>query len=325
MHFRRSKAQPEQPKVLFVAPLSGHFATLIRGTIREFLPDHDVYVTDWINARDVPLSQGTFHFDDYVDYLIEFLELLGPDTHVVAVCQPCVPLLVATAAMSKQENPATPTSITLMGGPIDTAISPTEVNDYASGKDYEWFQSNVISTVPDSYKGAGQLVYPGFVQLSGFMSMNIDAHVQKHFRFFSDLIRGDGDNAEAHRQFYNEYLAVMDLPAHFYLDTIKRVFLDRNLAKGNLYYRDTLIDLADIKKTAILTVEGELDDITGKGQTSAALKLCKNVKASRKEHYEQQGVGHYGIFNGRRYREFIAPKIKAFQLKTEKQVKRSKN
>ncbi|SKA43211.1 polyhydroxyalkanoate depolymerase [Enterovibrio nigricans] len=318
LHFRRSKAQPNQPKVLFVAPLSGHFATLLRGTIREFLPDHDVYVTDWRNARDVPLSNGEFHFDDYVDYLIEFLEMLGPDTHTIAVCQPCVPLMVATALMSAQNNPATPTSMTLMGGPIDTRINPTEVNDYASGKDLEWFESNVICTVPDQYSGVGQLVYPGFVQLSGFMSMNLDTHVQKHFKFFGDLVKGDGDNAEAHRKFYNEYLAVMDLPAHYYLDTIRKVFLEHKLPSGTLQYRGQQVDLNAITTTALMTVEGEFDDITGRGQTAAALDLCTKLRKTKKVHYEQQGVGHYGIFNGRRYREHIAPKIKAFIKKYER-------
>ncbi|MEZ8082122.1 polyhydroxyalkanoate depolymerase [Enterovibrio norvegicus] len=315
LHFRRSKAQPNQPRVLFVAPLSGHFATLLRGTIREFLPDHDVYVTDWRNARDVPVSEGEFHFDDYVDYLIEFLEMLGPDTHTVAVCQPCIPLMVATSLMSAKNNPATPATMTLMGGPIDTRINPTEVNDYASGKDADWFESNVICTVPDNFEGAGQLVYPGFVQLSGFMSMNLDSHVQKHFKFFDDLIKGDGDNAEAHRKFYNEYLAVMDLPAHYYLDTIRKVFLEQDLANNTMTYRGTAVDMADITRTAIFTVEGEVDDITGRGQTAAALDLCHKLPTSKKAHLEQEGVGHYGIFNGRRYREFIAPAIKAFVKK----------
>lgn len=320
LHFRRSKAQPNQPKVLFVAPLSGHFATLLRGTIDAFLPDHDVYVTDWRNVRDVPLSQGEFHFDDYVDYLVEFLELLGPDTHAIAVCQPCVPLMVATALMSAKNNPAVPTTITLMGGPIDTRINPTDVNDYASGKDLEWFESNVICTVPEQYQGAGQLVYPGFVQLSGFMSMNLDTHVQKHFTFFGDLVKGDGENAEAHRKFYNEYLAVMDLPAHYYLDTIRKVFLEHKLPNKTMLYRGEPIDLGAITRTAMLTIEGELDDITGRGQTSAVLDLCTRLSASKKVHYEQKGVGHYGIFNGRRYREAIAPKIKGFIKKYNPKV-----
>ncbi|MBV7299025.1 polyhydroxyalkanoate depolymerase [Enterovibrio paralichthyis] len=323
LHFRRSKAQPNQPKVLFVAPLSGHFATLLRGSIEAFLPDHDVYVTDWRNARDVPLSEGEFHFDDYVDYLIEFLELLGPDTHAIAVCQPCVPLLVATARMSAMNNPAVPLSMTLMGGPIDTRINPTEVNDYASGKDLEWFESNVICSVPEQYEGAGQLVYPGFVQLSGFMSMNLDTHVQKHFKFFDDLIKGDGENAEAHRKFYNEYLAVMDLPAHYYLDTIRKVFLEQKLPNKTMLYRGEPVDLGTINKTAVFTIEGELDDITGRGQTRAALDLCAGLKASKKAHLEEAGVGHYGIFNGRRYRESIAPKIKSFIKKHQPKMART--
>ncbi len=271
-----------------------------------------MYVTDWQNARDVPLSEGEFHFDDYVDYLVEFLEMLGPDTHTIAVCQPCVPLMVAVALMSEQGNAATPPTMTLMGGPIDTRINPTEVNDYTSGKDLEWFESNVICTVPDRFAGEGQLVYPGFVQLSGFLSMNFDSHVQKHFKFFNDLIIGDGDNAEAHRKFYNEYLAVMDLPAHYYLDTIRKVFLEHKLPDGTMTYRGKPVDIKAIRNTAIMTIEGELDDITGRGQTSAALDLCSSVPKSKKRHLEQKGVGHYGIFNGRRYRENIAPKIKDF-------------
>ncbi|MEC8103559.1 MAG: polyhydroxyalkanoate depolymerase [Pseudomonadota bacterium] len=315
VHFRRRKRGLEQPKVLIVAPLSGHFSTLLRGTVAEFLPDHEVYITDWLNARDVPRSQGEFSFDDYVDYLIEFLEFLGPDTHVMAVCQPCVPALVAASVMSEQGSEAVPASMTLMGGPIDVRISPTEVNDYASGKDLEWFEDNVICHVPDGFPGRGQSVYPGFIQLSGFMSMNMDNHVSKHFKFFTDLVKGDGDSAEAHREFYNEYLAVMDMPARYYLDTIRKVFLEFQLPEGTMEYRGKLIDLAAIKKTALLTIEGELDDITGKGQTACALDLCAGIPASKKNHIEEPGVGHYGIFNGRKFRESIAPKIKTFMQK----------
>jgi poly(3-hydroxybutyrate) depolymerase len=313
LHFRRDlKEGVKHPKVLMIAPLSGHYATLLRGTVREFLPDHDVYITDWKNARDVPMADGTFHFDDYVDYLIEMFRLLGPDLHVMAVCQPCVPALVAAAVMSKEKDPSLPASMTLMGGPVDVRINPTGVNDYASGKDLEWFEDNVICRVPRDFKGRGQLVYPGFIQLSGFMSMNLDTHVNKHFKFFADLVRGDGDSAEGHRVFYNEYLAVMDMPAHYYLDTIRRVFLEQALPKGEMQFRGHLIDLKAIENMALMTIEGELDDITGRGQTACALDLCANIPASKKQHLEEEGVGHYGIFNGRKFREMIAPKIKAF-------------
>ena len=312
LHFRRCTSGLEQPKVLMLAPLSGHFATLLRGTVREFLPDHEVYITDWRNARDVPLSDGSFHFDDYVDYLIEFMEHLGPDTHVLAVCQPCVPMLVAAGYMAMTNNPNQPRSMTLMGGPVDTRINPTDVNDYASGKDLEWFEDNVICRVPRGFVGRRQLVYPGFIQLTGFMSMNMDSHVSKHFKFFTDLVKGDGESAEAHRQFYNEYLAVMDMPAHYYLETIRRVFLEHQLPKGELMIHGERLDLGAIRDIALLTVEGELDDITGRGQTACALELCSGIPATRKQHMEVEGVGHYGIFNGRRFREEIAPAVKAF-------------
>ncbi len=312
LHFKRSSAPAGQPKVLLLAPLSGHYATLLRGTVKEFLPDHEVYITDWKNARDVQMADGTFHFDDYVDYLIEFFRFLGPGLNVMAVCQPCVPALVAASVMSEQKDDCLPASMVLMGGPVDVRINPTDVNDYASGKDLEWFEDNVICRVPRGFDGRGQLVYPGFIQLSGFMSMNLDNHISKHFKFFNDLIKGDGDSAEAHRLFYNEYLAVMDMPAHYYLDTIRRVFLEQSLPKGEMEYRGTLIDLNTIENMALMTVEGELDDITGRGQTACALDLCANIPTSRKTHLEEEGVGHYGIFNGRKFRTQIAPKIKQF-------------
>lgn len=312
LHFRRMKRLDPQPKVLMVAPLSGHYATLLRGTVREFLPDHEVYITDWRNVRDVPVEHGTFTFDDYVEYLMEFMDYLGRDTHVIAVCQPCVPTLVALAVMYMSKDINVPRSVTLMGGPVDVRISPTEVNDYASGKDLEWFEDNVICQVSSGFKGEGQWVYPGFIQLSGFLSMNMDNHVNKHFKLFDDLIIGDKDSAEAHRKFYNEYLAVMDMPADYYLDTIRKVFLEYKLPKGTMEYRGQKIDLGAITDTALMTVEGELDDITGKGQTSTALDLCHKIPQSMRQHYEQPGVGHYGIFNGRRFREEIAPKLKTF-------------
>jgi len=315
VHFRRRKRGLKQPKVMIVAPLSGHFSTLLRGTVAEFLPDHEVYITDWLNARDVPTSQGDFSFDDYVDYLIDFLQFLGPDTHVLAVCQPCVPALVAASVISKRGDDFLPKSMTLMGGPIDVRISPTEVNDYASDKDLEWFEDNVICHVPNGFAGKGQRVYPGFIQLSGFMSMNMDTHISKHFKFFTDLIKGDGDSAEAHRDFYNEYLAVMDMPATYYLDTIRKVFLEHQLPKGEMMFRGEPVDLSAIKDMALMTIEGELDDITGKGQTSCALELCSGIATAKKLHREEPGVGHYGIFNGRKFRENIAPAVKEFMTK----------
>jgi poly(3-hydroxybutyrate) depolymerase len=312
LHFERVKPQAAHPKVLLIAPISGHFATLLRSTAKEFLPDHETYITDWRNARDIPLSAGTFSFDDYVTYLIEFINFLGPDTHVIAVCQPCVPAMVALAVMHQEKSRNLPKSLTLMGGPIDVRINPTDVNDYAGGKDLEWFEKNVICKVPSGFEGQGQAVYPGFIQLSAFLSMNMDSHINKHFKFFDDLVKGDGDSAEDHRQFYNEYLAVMDMPAEYYLDTIRKVFLEHELPNGTMDYQGKVIDLGAITNTALLTIEGENDDITGRGQTSAALNLCNNLSADKKKHYEQADVGHYGIFNGRKYRETIAPMIKNF-------------
>lgn len=313
LHFKRvAKGLKKQPKMLIVAPMSGHFATLLRGTVKEFLPDHEVYITDWVNARDVPVSAGTFGFDDYVDYLIEIMGELGPDTHVVSVCQPCVATLVAMALMSKRKDKNLPRSMSLMGGPVDVRISPTEITKFASGKNIEWFERNVVCKVPPGFKGKGQKVYPGFIQLGGFMSMNLDSHVGKHFQFFTDLVKGDGESAEAHREFYNEYLAVMDMPAKYYLETLQKVFLEYHLPRGLMEYRGEKVDLADIKDVALLTVEGELDDLTGNGQTEVSLKLCKSIPDDRKEHIEIPGVGHYGIFNGRVFRETVAPKLKGF-------------
>lgn len=317
LHFKRA-GEHNHPKVLIVAPMSGHYATLLRGTVEQFIPDHEVYITDWKNARDVPLEKGGFTFDDYVRYLIEFLDHLGPNTHLIAVCQPSVPAIVATTVMSERNNPNIPKTLTLMGGPIDTRLSPTEINDFASGKDLEWFENKVINTVPRDFPGAGQKVYPGFIQLSGFMSMNLDSHVQKHYKFFGDLIKNDGDSAEAHRNFYNEYLAVMDLPADFYLETIRKVFIEHRLAMGEMRFEEQKIDTKTVNNTALLTIEGENDDITGKGQTKAAHDILSSIPKNKKQHYEQPDVGHYGIFNGRRFREVIGPKIKAFIKENEK-------
>ncbi|MGB1091386.1 MAG: polyhydroxyalkanoate depolymerase [Oceanobacter sp.] len=311
LHFKRDMEVSNQPKILMIAPISGHYATLLRGTVKEYLPDHEVYITDWKNARDVPLADGSFHFDDYVDYLMEFFRELGPDVHVMAVCQPCVPSLVAAAVMA-EKGEELPHTMILKGGPVDVRINPTEVNDYATGRDLEWYEDNVICRVPKEFKGRGQLVYPGFIQLSGFMSMNWDTHINKHFTFFTDLVKGDGDSAEAHRLFYNEYLAVMDMPAHYYLDTIRKVFLETQLPKGEMEYRGKRIDLTKIENMGLMTIEGELDDITGRGQTSAALDLCSSIPDEKKLHVEFAGVGHYGIFNGRKFRELIAPRVKSF-------------
>lgn len=311
-HFQRHQDGLKHPRVLMVAPLSGHYATLLRATVKEFLPDHEVYITDWRNARDVPMSQGVFRFDDYVEYLIEFMEHLGPDTHVLAVCQPCVPTLAAIGYMAMMDHPAQPISMTLMGGPVDTRNSPTGVNEYAGGKNIEWFEENVICRVPAGFRGKGQLVYPGFLQLGGFITMNLDSHMNKHVQFFNNLVKGDGDSAEAHRKFYNEYLAVMDMPAQYYLDTIRKVFLEHQLPRGELEFRGKRIDLTAIKKVALFTIEGENDDITGRGQTSCTLELCQGIDPQRKQHYEVPEVGHYGIFSGRRFRENVAPRVKKF-------------
>ena len=311
LHFKR-EGKHTHPKILLIAPMSGHYATLLRGTVEHFIPDHEVYITDWRNAREVPLEQGGFTFNDYVRYLIEFLDHIGPNTHVIAVCQPSVPAIVATSVMAERNNPNSPKTLTVMGGPIDTRVSPTEVNDFASGKDLKWFEDKVIMTVPKDFPGAGQRVYPGFIQLSGFVSMNPDSHTKKYYKFFSDLVKGDGDSAEAHRTFYNEYLAVMDLPAEFYLETIRKVFIDHRLATGEIQFEKKKVNPKAVTKTALLTVEGENDDITGKGQTKAAHDILSNIPKNKKQHYEQPGVGHYGIFNGRRFRETIGPKIKEF-------------
>jgi len=316
LHFKR-EGEHNHPKILLIAPMSGHYATLLRGTVEHFIPDHEVYITDWKNAREVPLEQGGFTFNDYVRYLIEFLEQMGPNTHVVAVCQPSVPAIVATSVMAERNNPNSPKTLTVMGGPIDTRLSPTDVNDFAAGKDLKWFEDKVIMTVPKDFAGAGQRVYPGFIQLSGFLSMNPDSHAKKYYKFFTDLVKGDGDSAEAHRTFYDEYLAVMDLPAEFYLETIRKVFIDHRLATGEIQFEKKKVNPKAVTETALLTVEGENDDITGKGQTKAAHDILSNIPKNKKHHYEQPDVGHYGIFNGRRFRESIGPKIKAFIQENE--------
>jgi poly(3-hydroxybutyrate) depolymerase len=302
----------EDPKILLVAPMSGHYATLLRGTVAAMLPDHDVYVTDWTDARDIPAVKGRFDLDDYIDYLVTFLEHLGPDTHVVAVCQPSVPVMAAVSLMAEDDHPCQPASMTLMGGPIDTRINPTAVNRYAEERPIEWFRSSVLSSVPMAYPGAGRTVYPGFMQLSGFMTMNMDRHYGAHVKLFEHLVTGDGDSAEAHRRFYDEYLSVMDMTAEFYLKTVETVFQRHDLPKGQMMSRDRKVDPAAIRKTALLTIEGELDDISATGQTEAAHPLCKNLLKSKRKHHLQKQVGHYGIFNGRRWREQIYPVVRDF-------------
>lgn len=312
LHFHRDTIQfgngRRDPKVLVVAPMSGHFATLLRGTVEALLPEHDVYITDWTDAREVPLAQGNFDLDDYVDYIIEFCRYLGPDVHVIAVCQPSVPVMAAAALMAADKDPRQPRSTILMGGPIDTRVSPTTPNDLAMRNSMMWFRDNVITTVPLTYPGAMRRVYPGFLQLTSFISMNLDRHINAHMRQFEHLVKGDDDSADAHRTFYDEYLAVMDLTAEFYLQTIEVVFKEHQLPRGIWVSRGRKIDPSAIE-TALMTVEGELDDISGIGQTKAAHTLTPNIPGARHVHWEQPRVGHYGIFNGRKWREEIAPVV----------------
>lgn len=310
LRFHRDTARRD-PKVLVVAPMSGHFATLLRGTVEALLPEHDVHVTDWADAREVPLSLGNFDLDDYVDYVMEFCRYLGPDVHVIAVCQPSVPVMAAAALMAAAKDPRQPKSITLMGGPIDTRVSPTTPNDLAMRNSMMWFRQNVISTVPFTYPGAMRRVYPGFLQLTSFISMNLDRHINAHMRQFEHLVKGDDDSADGHRAFYDEYLAVMDLTAEFYLQTIQVVFKEHQLPRGVWVSRGRTVDPSAIE-TALMTVEGELDDISGIGQTKAAHALTPNIPGARHVHWEQPRVGHYGIFNGRKWREQIMPRVRDF-------------
>ena len=305
-------ATANDPTVLIVAPMSGHYATLLRGTVEALLPSANVHITDWIDARMVPLSDGTFDLDDYIDYIIEMIHHLGPHTHVVAVCQPSVPVLAAVAVMESRGDPLAPASMTLMGGPIDTRINPTAVNQLAQEKPLEWFRDNVIMPVPWPQPGFLRPVYPGFLQLSGFMSMNLDRHMKAHKEFFGHLVKNDGDSAERHREFYDEYLAVMDLTAEFYLQTVDTVFIKHALPKGEMMHRETLVDTSAIRNVALFTVEGENDDISGVGQTAAAQTICTGIPEQMRQHYVQPDVGHYGVFNGSRFRREIAPRILAF-------------
>lgn len=315
LHFKKLPVLTHLPKMLIVAPLSGHYATLLRGTVEACLPFYDVYITDWKNARDIPIGKGEFTFDDYVDYCIEFMNKLGPNLNVLAVCQPCVPVAAAVALMSAEGGTYLPSTMTLIGGPIDTRKSPTKVNDFAQSKDIMWFENSLITRVPMNYPGYMRQVYPGFLQLHGFMSMNMKRHLGEHIKLFKHLIVGDDDSVEAHEKFYDEYLAVMDLTAEFYLDTIRHVFKDYSLPDGKMLCRGRSVNLANIKDTALLVLEGELDDITGIEQTKAAIDLCKGIPAAKKEYHLQKGVGHYGLFNGSKFRKQIMPVILNFTNK----------
>ncbi len=300
-----------QPTVLVVAPLSGHHSTLLRDTVRLLLRDHKVLVTDWTDARTVPLEAGPFHLNDYVEYVQDFIRYLGPDVNVISVCQPTVPVLAAVSLLATHGE-TTPRTLTMMGGPIDARSSPTAVNTLATDKSFEWFENNVIYRVPSNFPGVGRRVYPGFLQHTGFVAMNPDRHATSHYDYFLDLIRGDGDSAESHRQFYDEYNAVLDMPAEYYLDTIKTVFQDFSLVNGTWEVKGTLVRPQDITTSALLTVEGELDDISGPGQTRAAHGLCTGVPEQHKFHYDVEGAGHYGIFSGRRWREKVYPELRDF-------------
>ncbi|MDO9075651.1 MAG: polyhydroxyalkanoate depolymerase [Rubrivivax sp.] len=302
----------DQPTVLVVAPLSGHHSTLLRDTVKSLLHDHKVFITDWTDARMVPLSEGPFHLDDYIEYVQEFIRHAGSDKlHVISVCQPTVPVLAAVSLMASRGEP-TPLTMTMMGGPIDARKSPTAVNNLAMNKSHNWFETNVIFRVPQNFAGAGRAVYPGFMQHTGFVAMNPDRHMSSHYDYFRDLIRGDDDSAEAHRQFYDEYNAVLDMPAEYYLDTIKVVFQDFALVNGTWTVKGELVKPQDITTTALLTIEGELDDISGAGQTRAAHELCQGVPKARQFHYDAEGAGHYGIFSGRRWRDKVYPEVRGF-------------
>ena len=316
LHFERqfetkpSKAQRQ--KLLIVAPMSGHYATLLRGTVTDMLPFADVYITDWVDARQVPLAQGDFDLDDYIDYVIEMLDLLGPGSHVMAVCQPSVPVLAAVALMSEDKDPNVPATMTLMGGPIDTRRNPTAVNDLAVERGIDWFRNNVLVKVPFPHPGFMRSVYPGFLQLTGFMTMNLDRHIDAHRELFWHLVEDDGDSAEKHEEFYDEYMSVMDLTQDFYLQSVERVFINHDLPNGTFNHRGRLAKPSTIKSTALMTVEGERDDISGLGQTEAAQDLCSGLKAKQRVHYVEPKVGHYGVFNGRRFQANIAPRIVDF-------------
>ncbi|MFA5969253.1 MAG: polyhydroxyalkanoate depolymerase [Sphingomonas sp.] len=314
LHFAKEGVDTPQPKILVVAPLSGHFATLLRSTVQTLLSDHDVYITDWKNARDVPASAGRFGLDEYIDYVIRFLQELGPDSHVLAVCQPCVPTLAAVALMAQDKDPCQPRSMTLMGGPVDVRVSPTAVNDLANDKPIEWFESKLISRVPWRYPGAGRRVYPGFLQLTAFMAMNLDRHYAQHRKLYQKLADGDADEANRIKDFYEEYFAVLDMTAEFYLETVDIVFQRALLAKGEFEHRGRRVDPGAIRRTALLTVEGERDDICAVGQTAAAHTLCSSLRPHLKRHHLQPGVGHYGVFSGSKWENQVYPQVRNFVL-----------
>lgn len=310
--FRRMADRSNDPKLLIVAPMSGHHATLLRGTVEAFLPDHDVHITDWRDAREVPFTVEDFNLHDYIDHVIGFLRLLGPETHVVAVCQPAVPVMAAVALMNADHDPAAPRTMTLIGGPIDTREAPTQVNTFAKRHGIDWFRRHTIHTVPFGSPGFMRQVYPGFLQLAGFMAMNLDRHMEAHWQMFQHLVDGDGESLGSKRSFYEEYRSVMDLSASFYLQTVETVFHEHLLPRGLLVSRGRVVEPAAIESTAMFTIEGERDDISGIGQTRAAHALCRNLPEDMRLHREQEGVGHYGLFNGRRFRHEIAPAIKSF-------------
>ena len=314
VHFKRNgiTSRKKDPKLLIVAPMSGHYATLLRGTVETLIQNHEVYITDWIDARTIPFSKGTFDLDDYIDYVIKMFQVLGPNTHVLAVCQPSVPVLAAVSLMEAVKDPCAPSSMILMGGPIDTRKSPTAVNDLAQKRGLDWFKRNVIMTVPFPHPGFMRKVYPGFLQLSGFMSMNLNRHMSAHQDFYKHLIEGDGDSAEKHRDFYDEYMAVMDLCAEFFLQTVQTVFIDHSLPDGKMMHRNKRVDTNTIKNTALFTIEGERDDISGLGQTQAAHDICQNIPTNKRDHFVVPKVGHYGVFNGSRFRSETAPRISEF-------------
>ena len=313
VHFVKDRA-PAQPKVIVFAPLSGHHSTLLRDTVRTMLPDHDVWVTDWLDAREIPITVGPFTFDDYVGYVRKFIAHVGPQCHAISVCQPTVPVLAGVSLMAAAGE-AIPRSLTMMGGPIDSRRSPTAVNTFATQRPISWFEAKVIQRVPMRYPGFMRRVYPGFLQFAGFVAMNPDRHMESHVQYYQHLVAGDGESADGHRRFYDEYNAVMDLPAEYYLETVERVFQKHLLPQGQLVVAGERVRPEAIKGTALFTIEGEIDDISGNGQTEAAHPLCKSIPARDKQHFLAKGVGHYGIFSGRKYREMIYPRIRDFIAK----------
>lgn len=311
LHFKK-QAEVVQPRILVVAPMSGHFATLLRETVVTLLQDHDVYITDWHNIRDIPISAGDFDLDEFTDHIINFLEVLGAGTHLMAVCQPAVPALMAVAVMAADDSPAEPLTLTLMAGPIDTRINPTEINKLAATQSIEWFENAVVGTVPMRYRGALRKVYPGFLQITAFMSMNMGRHFHSIIEMYANLIREEHEKAEATREFYEEYFAIMDLSAEFYLQTVRKIFQEHHLPLGLMTFRDRIVDLQMIHRTALLTIEGEKDDICSVGQTLAAQELCGSIPPCKRRHYVQSGVGHYGVFSGRRWDKEVYPVVRDF-------------